>query len=299
MTVRGVREWGYPLDDKSYDNVHWAEAYFMDIEMWKSRGVTMYLPLPIFNGSINANGFINKGFFGESYEYDPIKGQLVFIFNDGCEPTYTPYDDSKFLFRGDGPHNGHFRKPSDYFPLGSDKNNSNPWGCHVTLYKAALAGSPGTLHRYGVELRDVIYENNSVTPSELYVFRNMYDKHMADSTTNKFYQSIINQVNGYSVQSLKFLDTPKTDEWKHYNLAGTTYAFNSDFSESLAITGRGLPAAAVSSFSNMGCSTQKIFVSGTLLNDLLFNQEYDVWKKDNNNDKYVSESAVLKISFNH
>ena len=63
------------------------------------------------------------------------------------------------------------------------------------------------------------------------------------------------------------------------------------------MTGRGLPAAAVSSFSNKSSLTHKIFVSGTLLNDLLFNQEYDVLKKDNNKRDYVSESAVLKISF--
>ena len=298
MTIRGAREWGYP-SDSSYRNEKWAQAYFIDLEMIGIiQHVTMYLPLPLFNGNINSNGFIDKGFFGVSSEYDPVKGQLVFVFNDGSEPTIKTFDDDVLLYRGPKVSNGDWRRPLDILP------NRNPavklpntqWVGSITLYKAALSSAA---HRgvqyYGVKLGDVISEYVNPKNSEFSVFTDCYSE--TDGFDSKFDNSVSIQSNGYAVQALKYLDTPKTDEWKYYNLAGTTYAFNSDGSESVAMTGRGLPAAAVSSFSNKGCEEHKVFVAGTLLDDLLFTQEYDVLKKDNNQYDYVSESAVLKISF--
>lgn len=301
VTVRGDREWGYPIGGSS-DNQPWAEGYFMDIEMVeKTRElVTIYLPLPIFNGSINPDGFVDKGITGVSYDYDPIKGQLAFVYNDGCEPTiYKPSDDS-LLYRGLDDPNGEWWRPLDKLPFRNDAMTTpnNPWQGTITLYKATFAGirneyKKGTV----VKLGDVITEYDRPKLSEFNVFRDSYAVSPWNVYDDNFYPSVKVQVGGYSNQALQYLDAPKTDEWKHYNLTGTTYAFNADKSDSIAMTGRGLPAAAVSSFSNKSSLTHKIFVSGTLLNDLLFTQEHDVLKKDNNDDYYVSESAVLKISF--
>lgn len=306
ITVRGDREWGYPIGG-SYGNQPWAEGYFMDIEMVKSpvvdaysELVTMYLPLPIFNGSINPNGFVDKGITGVSYDYDPIKGQLAFIYNDGCEPTiYKPSDDS-LLYRGLSMRNGKWWRPLDKLP----KRNfamfrpNEPWQGTVTLYKATFELEP-KVHKNDivVKLGEVIVEHDKPKLSEFNVFRDSYANEPWNVYDSNFYPSVEVQEQGYSNQALQYLDAPKTDEWKHYNLTGTTYAFNTDKSDSIAMTGRGLPAAAVSSFSNKSSLTHKIYVSGTLLNDLLFTQEYDVLKKDTENDYYVSESAVLKISF--
>lgn len=301
ITVRGDREWGYPVGG-SYDNQPWAEGYFMDIEMVeKTRElVTMYLPLPIFNGSINPDGFVDKGITGVSYDYDPIKGQLAFIYNDGCEPTiYKPSDDS-LLYRGLQSTNGQWWRPLNKLPKRNDAMSTpnNPWQGTITLYKATFAGIRNEYKKERVvKLGDVITEYDRPKLSEFNVFRDSYAESPWNVYDDNFYPSVKVQEEGYSNQALQYLDAPKTDEWKHYNLTGTTYAFNADKSGSIAMTGRGLPAAAVSSFSNKSSLTHKIFVAGTLLNDLLFNKEYDVLKKDNNNDDYVSESAVLKISF--
>ena len=301
VTVRGDREWGYPIGG-SYDNHPWAEGYFMDIEMVETTRelVTMYLPLPIFNGSINPNGFVDKGITGVSYDYDPIKGQLAFIYNDGCEPTiYKPSDDS-LLYRGLHMKNGRWWRPLNKLPkrnLAMSKPNDT-WQGTVTLYKATFAVEPKVYkNNMVVKLGEVIVERDGPKLSEFSVFRDSYADEPWNVYDSNFYPSVEVQEVGYSNQALQYLDAPKTDEWKHYNLTGTTYAFNTDKSGSIAMTGRGLPAAAVSSFSNKSILTHKIFVAGTLLNDLLFTQEYDVLKKDNNNDDYVSESAVLKISF--
>ena len=306
VTVRGAREWGYPVGGSS-DNQPWAEGYFMDIEMVKSSVddgyselVTMYLPLPIFNGSINPNGFVDKGITGVSYDYDPIKGQLAFIYNDGCEPTiYKPSDDN-LLYRGLAAHNGQWWRPLNKLPKRNDAMSwpDYTWEGTVTLYKATLKLEPKVYKgEIVVKLGEVIVERDRPKLSEFSVFRDSYAVDPWNVYDSNFYPSVKVQEEGYSNQALQYLDAPKTDEWKHYNLTGTTYAFNTDKNDSIAMTGRGLPAAAVSSFSNNSSLTHKIFVAGTLLNDLLFNQEYDVLKKDNNNNDYVSESAVLKISF--
>lgn len=301
ITVRGDREWGYPVGG-SYDNEPWAEGYFMDIEIVEKNRelVTMYLPLPIFNGSINPDGFVDKGITGVSYEYDPIKGQLAFIYNDGCEPTiYKPSDDS-LLYRGLDSTNGNWWRPLKKLPFSNYAMSTpnEPWQGTITLYKATLAAVHNDYKKdMVVKLGDVISEHDRPKLSEFNVFRDMYAVNPWNVFDDNFYPSVTEQRDGYSNQALQYLDAPKTDEWEHYNLTGTTYAFNTDKSSGIAMTGRGLPAAAVSSFSNKSILTHKIFVSGTLLNDLLFTQEYDVLKKDNNNRDYVSESAVLKISF--
>lgn len=310
ITVRGARDWGYPLDSRSAYNHPWAESYFMDIEIVeKGRElVTMYLPLPIFNGSINPDGFVDKGMEGVSYEYDPIKGQLAFIYNDGCEPTiYNPSDDNRgFLYRGLPYRIGDtftLWRPLRKLPRRNhamSKPNVS-WKGTVTLYKAKIVAiiSTSQPNRPVIKLGDVISEHVNPKLSEFNVFRDYYTDNPEDVGSDFYPGSLIWQLQyaGYSNQALQHLEAPKTDEWKHYNITGTTYAFNADKSSSVAITGRGLPAAAVSSFSNRSTLTHKIYVSGTLLNDLLFTQEYDVWKKDNGHYDYVDESAVLKISF--
>lgn len=301
VTVRGAREWGYPVGGSSY-NETWAEGYFMDIEMVEKNRelVTIYLPLPIFNGSINPDGFVDKGITGVSYDYDPIKGQLAFIYNDGSEPTIHKPSDDSLLYRGLDTTNGCWWRPLNKLPVGNIAMSTpnNLWQGTITLYKATFVGIRNE-YKIGqvVELGDVITEYDRPKLSEFNVFRDSYAESPWNVYDDNFYPSVKVQEEGYSNQALQYLDAPKTDEWKHYNLTGTTYAFNTDKSGSIAMTGRGLPAAAVSSFSNKSSLTHKIFVAGTLLNDLLFNQEYDVLKKDNNNRDYVGESAVLKISF--
>lgn len=301
MTIHGVREWGYP-PDSSPDNRPWGEGYFMDIEIVEKNRqlVTMYLPLPIFNGSINSNGFIDKGITGVSYDYDPIKGQLAFVFNDCSEPTvYSPSDDS-LLYRGWHHGTSDWLRPLSKLSSGNIATSTpnEPWQGTITLYKASLAREPLYIKNdFVVKLGDIISEKPFPKLSEFNVFKDCYAEQPWNVFDSEFEQSVNAQDAGYSIQALQFLESPNTDEWKHYNLSGTTYAFNSDKSNSVAITGRGLPAAAVSSFSNKAGLTHKVYVSGTLLNDLLFNQEYDVFKKDNNNEDYVSESAVLKITF--
>lgn len=301
MTIRGAREWGYPSYASSR-NSPWAEGYFMDIEIVEKNRqmVTMYLPLPIFNGSIDPNGFIDKGITGVSYDYDSIKGQLAFVFNDGSEPTvYYPSDDS-LLYRGYHHGNRDWLRPLSKLPTRNDAMSTpnEPWQGTITLYKASLANETASYKNdFVVKLGEIISEKPFPKLSEFNVFKDSYAVSPWNVFDSNFYPSVQVQEEGYSNQALQYLDAPKTDEWKHYNLTGTTYAFNADKSGSIAMTGRGLPAAAVSSFSNKSSLTHKIFIAGTLLNDLLFNQEYDVMEKDNNQEDYVSESAVLKITF--
>ena len=302
ITVRGSVEYGYPnLSNLDIHNIRWHEAYFMDIDMWSGhKKDTMYLPLPIFNGSLNPDGFINKGFFGESCEYDPLKGQLAFIFNDCSVPTLNPVDDDNFLYRDLYQNRDNWAapdppsRPSEHFRIGNYalKSPNDFCGWDIALYKATTVINKNNKGYDGIELKDVIYEKKNPKVTEFNVFRDSFYDYTSD-LDSKFQRSAENQMHGYTLRSLKFVETPKTDDWKNYNISGTTYAFNSDFSESQAITGRGLPAATPAVLLDSATATHKIFVSGTLLNDLLFNNEYDVWSPNHN---YINESAVLKIT---
>lgn len=288
MTVRGVRQWLNLNDGLSLINEQWGRAYFMDITQ---DAYTIYLPLPIFNGSINSNGFLNKGFFGENYEYDPVKGQLAFILNDSCEPTYLPTESDEtngLLYRGRRGRNSLNYHDNPLWDI--PRSNSyylSPWA--ATLYKVQLYGAV-------VKITDVISETNGVNHSKLNVYRNIYEE-----PSGEFNESAVIQSDGLPPMMLRYIDAPHTDEWKLYNLAGTTYAFNSDKSKSVPISGRGLPETVTMLFNTGVDKTQKIFVSGTLLNDLLFTKKYDVIDELTNVEpvykgKYVKESAVLKLT---